>query len=621
MIAPLDAGALERAAERVRTGVAEAARRLEGAGAPLFTPSGRLLRPLVAYAGADVIGDDATAAPGFWSAALAVQLAHEASLVHDDVIDGARTRRGVATVVARQGVAAAIVQGDHLLTAAYRAAALAGHLGFCSLSARAVERTVAGERRQAAPDARESWREIALGKAGELFGCALAAGAVLGGSDEVDARFELGRRVGLVYQMLDDLLDYCPSASTGKPALADYDAAKWTWPLGYAGALAFGETRETVLVSLFAATSLDAPSPMRAALAALEDEIDAEIRAAAAMLGPRAPLLPLLEEWRVEARAAVTREEDSVLGMHSPRVAALASAPRAAEWGGYIARHSKSFRFASSLLPEAERERITAVYAWCRQTDNLVDLAASNDATVVRRLDAWLARSRAAYDGERTGIELLDRVMTMTREAGVPFTYPAELVAGMRMDLRFREYADMPALQLYLQRAAGTVGLWLAELNGVREAWALDRAAALGRAMQLTNIVRDVGEDWERGRLYLPLDRLRAHGVSPQAIAGAQFGVPLPAGWAALLEEMMAAADRDYDYGLEGLPALPPAFRRSVAVAAAVYRGIHDAVRRNDHDTVRRRAATTTLDKIALGTRALRGERLVRSAAPERLDA
>ncbi|HEX6059884.1 MAG TPA: squalene/phytoene synthase family protein [Gemmatimonadaceae bacterium] len=600
---------LERAASRVREGVAGAAARLAALGVPAPELRGRLLRPLVAYASAPALADDETSGERFWMAVLAVQMAHEASLLHDDVIDGALLRRGEPALAARAGTAAAVVAGDHLLTGAYRAAALAGDLSFVTLFARAVERTVAGERRQAETPADVArggaWRDVLLGKSGELFGCALATGSALRGAGDTERIFELGRRVGLVYQMLDDLLDYCPAADTGKAALADYRAQRWTWPLGEAAALPFGQSDEDVRRLLFGG----ADAPARRALARLEDEIDGLARDLARAMGPGAPLQALLEEWRALARRSVRAEESRVAERSStPRAGGAipvpASVPAAGEWTGYLGRHGRSFSFATSLMPAAERARVAAVYAWCRYTDDLVDHAAAADAD--RRLDDWLDLSRRAYDGERTGIALLDDVMGRTREADVPFTWASELIAGMRMDLRHRPYADLAELRLYTWRVAGTVGLWLAELHGVRDRWSLERAATLGQAMQLTNIVRDVGEDLARGRLYLPLDRLRAHGLSVERLERARLhGEPLGDAWPSLLEELMLVAERDYRCAAEALPALPATFRRAVAIASAVYAGIHDAVRRIGYDTLRRRAWTSTATKVALGAGAL----------------
>jgi phytoene synthase len=452
-----------------------------------------------------------------------------------------------------------------------------------------------------------AWRQILLGKSGELFGCAMAVGAILRGESH-EAPLELGRRIGVLYQMYDDLLDYCPDADTGKEPLADYRATAWTWPLAHAPQVTFGLTPREVVPALFGG----AGSPAARALEQIESETDALSRDIAGALGPGTVLLPLLEEWRTTARAGISAgierwgtERPSATRVPSAAHSVAAAAPKRADWERYMGAHSRSFRFASSVLPPHERKRIAAVYAWCRYTDDLVDDASSaGEASTV--LDAWLERSRRAYEGDVTGIDLLDRVMRETRNGGVPFSTVAELIAGMRMDARHRPYADRRGLGLYTWRAAGTVGLWLAELYGVRDPWALERAATLGQAMQLTNILRDVGDDLDRGRVYLPLDVLRAHGLSVDDLRQARAARTTPGlAWNMVLEELMEDAAAGYHRSAEALDALPVAFRRAVTVASSVYSGIHDAIRRNGYDSLNRRATTSLVAKVSLGARAL----------------
>ena len=124
--------------------------------------------------------------------------------------------------------------------------------------------------------------------------------------------------------------------------------------------------------------------------------------------------------------------------------------------------------------------------------------------------------------------------------------------------------------------------------------------------MQLTNIIRDVGEDWERGRLYLPRDLMRRHGVTEAMIARLHEGADaIPPEYAALMAELIAVADEDYHAAAEGIPMLPDFFRPAVAVAARVYAAIHDVIRENGYDTIRRRAVTSMSRKIAIAGAAL----------------
>ena len=199
-------------------------------------------------------------------------------------------------------------------------------------------------------------------------------------------------------------------------------------------------------------------------------------------------------------------------------------------------------------------------------------------------------------------------------ERAIPFAYAHDLVRAMRDDLHFTPYADLPALRVYAYRAAGVVGRWLTELHGVNDPWMLDRATALGQAMQLTNILRDVGEDLQRGRMYLPVTLLEAYGLSFADLDAMRLGKRAVDGpYRALIEELIAVADADYDRASDAIPRLPVEFRRAAGVASAVYRGIHDAIRRNGYDNLRRRAYTTRSQKLVLAATALVGGRQQRA--------
>jgi phytoene synthase len=277
------------------------------------------------------------------------------------------------------------------------------------------------------------------------------------------------------------------------------------------------------------------------------------------------------------------------------------------EWLEYLAVHGRSFSFASSLIPEPHRSRLLAVYAYCRFTDDLVDADRRSRAERVAQLDWWLDASEAAYRDGHSTHAMLRIVMQDMSSAGVPFQYVSELCRGMRMDLLGNRYATVDELRTYCYRVAGVVGLWLTELFGVHDPETLDRAASLGVAMQLTNIIRDVGEDWERGRLYLPRNVMRRHGLTAATIDRVRRSRgPVPSAYAAVMEEMMSLADEEYQRAWPGIAALPDFFRPAVAVASRVYAAIHDVVRANGYDTLRRRAVTSTTRKLAIARSTLR---------------
>jgi phytoene synthase len=297
-------------------------------------------------------------------------------------------------------------------------------------------------------------------------------------------------------------------------------------------------------------------------------------------------------------------DEPMPRGVSDGGVLALPAIVDLATPDAYMARHSRSFRFAAAFMPAAARTRIAHVYAWCRFVDDLAD-DVGDPASAERLLDDWLERSRAAYDGRASGVALIDVAMREMAARRVPFAHARELVLGVRSDLRFAGYRDLDALLVYAHRVAGVVGQWVTELHGIHDRWMLVRAAALGPAMQLTNIVRDVGEDWDHGRLYLPHTLLLRHGLSVDDVGAMRDGHPIDDRYRSALEDLMHVAERRYAEAREAIPHLPAGFRRAVAVASAVYGGIHDVVRRNDYDNFRRRAVTSASRKLALAAGAL----------------
>lgn len=617
----------------VRAGLEAAAERLRRSDVAVPPLDGKLLRPVVAYALVPPhrrrLLDET-----FWDGALAIQMVHEASLLHDDILDDAAYRRGRDTMVAARGVAPALVLGDQYLTGAYRAAARVGSPGFLRVFIEGVERTVAGEVAQNRASGRvleeNRYEEIVTGKSGELFGAA----ACLADPDAPETRayrVALGRRLGALYQRVDDLLDYCAAADTGKPPLQDYRQAKWTWILALAGVDSFDRPDEEVLAAVFepapdgsasaARRALDRIRRTRDDLMAVADRVapgdellgsvlDAWVRAAAEGVaaqernGPaRGTLLP--DEGRRPERSA---EGEPVL---SPRRAAadvVVDQARALggpeRWGDHFATHAKTFRFAARLFPKDAGARVAALYAFCRFSDDLVDAPHDGAAPdVVReRLEAWRTLARRAWEGESVGVPLLDHVFGDARRSAVSWTYPSAVLDGVGMDLSPVRFRDWDHLGTYTFGVAGAVGGWMTQLFGLRDPELLERAHALGDAMQLTNILRDVGEDWGMGRCYLPDALLAAHGLDRDALAALCEGRrPVDGAWVTAMEGLMVRAEAHYERAWPGIRALPSGVRGPVAVAASAYRGIHREVRRAGYDNLTRRAFTSLPRKSWLG--------------------
>ncbi|MDQ3335546.1 MAG: phytoene/squalene synthase family protein [Myxococcota bacterium] len=260
-----------------------------------------------------------------------------------------------------------------------------------------------------------------------------------------------------------------------------------------------------------------------------------------------------------------------------------------------IAHHSKSFALASKLLGPRLRDQTAVVYTWCRRADDAIDDGV--DPTALPVLHTELAH---AYGGLATD-PVLVAFGDVARERGIPQRYPEALLAGMAMDVAAVRYQTHEQLIEYAWRVAGVVGLMMTHVFGVSDEDALIPAAHLGIAMQLTNICRDVAEDWQRGRLYIPDELLAQHGAA--GLAG-DLERPLPASAVApialALRDLLALAERYYRSADRGISALPWRAAIAVRVARDVYAAIGGQIARQDHDVTAGRAHVPRAKKLAL---------------------
>jgi phytoene synthase len=204
--------------------------------------------------------------------------------------------------------------------------------------------------------------------------------------------------------------------------------------------------------------------------------------------------------------------------------------------------------------------------------------------------------------------------MTEMRDAGVPFEIVRELHRGMLMDLGGTRYATFDELRVYTHRVAGVVGLWIAQLSGVSDLLVLEHAERMGSAMQLTNILRDVGEDWQMGRLYLPLDLLARHGLRDSDVGAMVAGTrSVCASYKAALRELLDVAHDDYLAAFAWLPHLPSPLQPCMAVAARLYEAIGATLVRNGYDNINARATTSRVQKVGIALDALRALRNARN--------
>ena len=269
-----------------------------------------------------------------------------------------------------------------------------------------------------------------------------------------------------------------------------------------------------------------------------------------------------------------------------------------------LAAKSKSFALAARLLPPVQRDRAAVVYAFCRRADDAVDLAGDVErAGAVARLRGELI---AVYGGRGTGDPALDAFAAVVVECDIPERYPAELIAGMEMDASGERYQTVEQLLHYCYRVAGTVGLMMCHVLGLRDDRALVPAVHLGLAMQLTNICRDVEEDWQLGRLYLPAELLDAAGAGKLVDELGAPGFPerarRPA--ARVVADLLRRADRFYRSADHGMASLPWRAALAVRTARMVYAAIGDRIAARGFDVLAGRAVVPGLDKLRLAGRA-----------------
>ncbi|MDP3483644.1 MAG: presqualene diphosphate synthase HpnD, partial [Sulfuricella sp.] len=175
------------------------------------------------------------------------------------------------------------------------------------------------------------------------------------------------------------------------------------------------------------------------------------------------------------------------------------------------AKSGSSFYYSFLFLPPLKRRAITALYAFCREVDDVADEC--HDVAIARAKLAWWRNEVSNIFAGRPEHPVGQALAPLAREFGLPASEFDEIITGMEMDLTQNRYADFDQLQLYCHRVAGVVGLLSARIFGYRDARTEAYAHDLGLAFQLTNIIRDVGEDARRNRIYLPLDELTRFGV------------------------------------------------------------------------------------------------------------
>lgn len=268
-----------------------------------------------------------------------------------------------------------------------------------------------------------------------------------------------------------------------------------------------------------------------------------------------------------------------------------------------IAAGSKSFAAASALFEPQTRDLARLLYAWCRHCDDVIDGQSLGHASLVaadlRQADAKLAELRTKTSDALAGRArepVFQALAAVVEARAIPSRYPMDLLEGFAMDVAGRRYRTLDDTLTYCYHVAGSVGVMMAMIMGVRDADSLHRASDLGIAFQLTNIARDVAPDAKTGRVYLPESWLKAKGLSPQRIG--QCGTE--ADTASVVRDLLELADCYYASASVGIGRLAPRSAWAVTAARDIYRSIGIEVRRRGPAAWDERVAVPKSRKMAL---------------------
>lgn len=258
------------------------------------------------------------------------------------------------------------------------------------------------------------------------------------------------------------------------------------------------------------------------------------------------------------------------------------------------AQSGSSFYYSFLFLPQERRLAITALYAFCREVDDVVD--ESTDDTVARsKLNWWRGETKAMLANSPTHPVTRALLPHMTRFA-LDGAHLQAIIDGMEMDLNQTRYLDFIALQKYCWHVAGVVGILSASIFGITNPQTKEFAEKLGLAFQMTNIIRDVGEDARKGRIYLPVNELQQYKVTAADILNARHSPE----FAALMQFQYERAQRLYDEAFALLPAEDRKAQRTGLIMAAIYRALLVEIQHDGFHVLNQRISLTPIRKLWL---------------------
>jgi phytoene synthase len=258
------------------------------------------------------------------------------------------------------------------------------------------------------------------------------------------------------------------------------------------------------------------------------------------------------------------------------------------------AASGSSFYYAFLFLPQARRAAITAFYAFCREVDDVVDDMV--DAGVASAKLAWWQSEVAQSFAGTPSHPVMQALMPLVADFQIEQRHLQAVIEGCQMDLTQTRYLDYPGLQRYCHLVAGVVGEVAANIFGHTQPQTLDYAHKLGQALQLTNIIRDVGEDALRGRIYLPVNELQQFEVKAHEILKRQYSPR----FTALMQFQARRAQLLYDEALALLPAADRRAQKPGLMMASIYRSLLSEIERDNFQVLHQRISLTPLRKLWL---------------------
>jgi 15-cis-phytoene synthase len=265
-----------------------------------------------------------------------------------------------------------------------------------------------------------------------------------------------------------------------------------------------------------------------------------------------------------------------------------------------------SFYYAFLFLPPPRRAAITAFYAFCREVDDVVD-EVSDPMVAAQKLQWWRSEIAAAYAG-RPSHPVMQALMPLTPAFGIEAGHLLAVVEGCQTDLDQTRFLDFPALQRYCHLVAGVVGEVAASIFGHSQDATVQYAHRLGQAMQLTNIIRDVGDDARRGRIYLPVSELQQFDVKAHELLKREAPWGYSPRFTALMRFQAERAHATYDAALQLLPDADRVAQKPGLMMANIYRTLLREIEAQGFQVLHQRTSLTPLRKLWIATRThLRG--------------